>query len=139
MGNKYLKINTLKYVLWKRYCIPGKLIYQISSFGRKDFFVYPIRAGIRAFPWNKKTSVNPVVSNKMKAFQKLEQLRGDFPAGFDPDIELAEAREAKYGNMVDTNVILDYLVEREVFFEEGQKLFKKFQITPKVLKKSSDI
>ena len=46
-----------------------------------------------------KATVNPEVSNKMKAFQKLEQLRGGFPADFDPDKELAEAREAKYGNI----------------------------------------
>lgn len=46
-----------------------------------------------------KTTVNPAVSNRMKAFQKLEQLRGGFPVDFDPDKELAEAREAKYGNI----------------------------------------
>lgn len=43
--------------------------------------------------------INPTISDKMKAFQKLEQLRGGFPADFDPDKELAEAREAKYDNI----------------------------------------
>lgn len=47
----------------------------------------------------KETTVHPMVSDKMKAFQKLEQLRGGFPADFDPDKELAEAREEKYGNI----------------------------------------
>lgn len=46
-----------------------------------------------------KAMVNPAVSNRMKAFQKLEQLRGGFPVDFDPDKELSEAREAKYGNI----------------------------------------
>ena len=45
-----------------------------------------------------KTAVNPAVSDKMKAFQKLETLRGGFPTDFDPDKELAEARDKKYGN-----------------------------------------
>ncbi|MCM1099786.1 MAG: hypothetical protein NC079_09710 [Clostridium sp.] len=45
------------------------------------------------------TAVNPVVSDKMKAFQKLEQLRGGFSTDFDPDKELAEAREEKYGHI----------------------------------------
>lgn len=39
-----------------------------------------------------KAMVNPAVSNRMKAFQKLEQLRGGFPVDFDPDKELTEAR-----------------------------------------------
>ncbi|MCM1158202.1 MAG: hypothetical protein NC300_05410 [Bacteroidales bacterium] len=46
-----------------------------------------------------KAAVNPTVSDKMKAFQRLEQLRGGFPAEFAPDRELAEAREKKYGNI----------------------------------------
>ncbi len=46
-----------------------------------------------------KTAVNPATSDKMEAFQRLEQLRGGFPADFDPDKELAEAREEKYGNI----------------------------------------
>ncbi len=46
-----------------------------------------------------KTTLHPAVSDKMKAFQKLEQLRGGFPTDFDPDKELAEAREEKYGNI----------------------------------------
>lgn len=46
-----------------------------------------------------KTTVKPTVSDKMKAFQRLEQLRGGFPADFDPDRELAEAREEKYGSI----------------------------------------
>ena len=43
-----------------------------------------------------KVTTSPTVSDKMKAFQRLEQLRGGFPADFDPDRELAEAREEKY-------------------------------------------
>lgn len=46
-----------------------------------------------------KEVLDPAVSNRMKAFQKLEQLRGGFPADFNPDKELAEARDAKYGNI----------------------------------------
>ncbi|MCM1049111.1 MAG: hypothetical protein NC433_11890 [Clostridiales bacterium] len=44
-------------------------------------------------------TVNPTVSDKMKAFQRLEQLRGGFPIDFNPDKELAEAREEKYGGI----------------------------------------
>ncbi len=47
----------------------------------------------------KKMVINPATSEKMKAFQRLEQLRSGFPVDFDPDKELAEAREEKYGNI----------------------------------------
>ncbi|MCM1267586.1 MAG: hypothetical protein NC302_06745 [Bacteroidales bacterium] len=46
-----------------------------------------------------KTAVSSTVSDKMQAFQRLEQLRGGFPTDFDPDKELAEAREEKYGSI----------------------------------------
>ena len=46
-----------------------------------------------------KATVSPTVSDKMKAFQRLEQLRGGFPVNFDSDRELAEAREEKYGSI----------------------------------------
>ncbi|MCM1089773.1 MAG: hypothetical protein NC413_02950 [Muribaculum sp.] len=52
----------------------------------------------RLIPRDKET-VNMTVSDKMKAFQRLEQLRGGFPTDFDPDKELAEAREEKYGSI----------------------------------------
>lgn len=39
----------------------------------------------------------PKQTEKMQAFLRLEDLRGGFPADFDADKELAEAREAKYG------------------------------------------
>lgn len=37
-------------------------------------------------------------NGKMKAFQSLESLRGGFPADFNPDKELAEAKYEKYGS-----------------------------------------
>lgn len=48
----------------------------------------------RLIPQESRTSPN----EKMKAFQSLEALRGGFPADFDPDKELAEARYEKYGS-----------------------------------------
>ena len=41
------------------------------------------------------------LSDKKKALIRMEELRAEFtfPADFDPDRELAEAREAKYGNI----------------------------------------
>ncbi len=48
----------------------------------------------RLIPQESKTNPN----DKMKAFQRLEKLRGGFPADFDPDKELAEARYEKYGS-----------------------------------------
>lgn len=38
------------------------------------------------------------LNTKKEAFERLESLRGGFPADFDYDKELAEAREAKYGS-----------------------------------------
>ncbi|MCM1538968.1 MAG: hypothetical protein NC254_11305 [bacterium] len=46
-----------------------------------------------------KATVSPTVSDKMKAFQRLEQLRGGFPTDFNPDKELVAAREEKYGSI----------------------------------------
>jgi len=43
--------------------------------------------------------VNSAVSNKMRAFERLEKLRGGFPVDFEPDKELAKAREEKYGSV----------------------------------------
>ncbi len=38
-------------------------------------------------------------SEKIEAFHRLVASAGGFPADFDPDRELAEAREAKYGSI----------------------------------------
>lgn len=38
-------------------------------------------------------------TKKMEAFRRLVASAGGFPADFDPDRELAEAREAKYGSI----------------------------------------
>ncbi len=38
-------------------------------------------------------------NQKMEAFHRLVASAGGFPADFDPDRELAEAREAKYGSI----------------------------------------
>lgn len=48
----------------------------------------------RLIPQERKTSQ----SEKIEAFKSLEALRGGFPADFDPDKELAEARYEKYGS-----------------------------------------
>ncbi len=45
----------------------------------------------RLIPQESKPSSN----EKMKAFQRLEKMRGGFPADFDPDKEPAEARYKK--------------------------------------------
>ncbi len=41
------------------------------------------------------------LSDKKKALMRMEELRAEFtfPADFDPDRELKEAREAKYGSI----------------------------------------
>lgn len=52
----------------------------------------------RLIPKEKEMS-DSVASSKMRAFQRLEKLRGGFPADFDADKELAEAREEKYGSV----------------------------------------
>lgn len=49
----------------------------------------------RLIPQEKKAIPN----EKMEAFKNLETLRGGFPADFDPDKELAEARYKKYGSV----------------------------------------
>lgn len=41
----------------------------------------------------------PAVSEKRKAYLRLKNMVGGFSADFDPDKEIAEAREARYGTL----------------------------------------
>lgn len=42
---------------------------------------------------------NTDVSEKRQAYLRLKKMVGGFPADFDPEKEIAEAREAKYGTL----------------------------------------
>lgn len=44
-------------------------------------------------------SQKPAVSEKRQAYLRLKNMVGGFPADFDPDKEIAEAKEAKYGTL----------------------------------------
>lgn len=48
-----------------------------------------------------RTASRKQLSDKKKALMRMEELRAEFtfPADFDPDRELGEAREAKYGSI----------------------------------------